>query len=146
VNNTLVVRSGNTPIKMTEDGGGHTIFNNILANEGTSGGSIVVGHASFKSERNMFVNAGFSLNGGSSMLTLAQWRAQAGAYDTGSSTSTSATLFANAASRDYRLKAGAPAANAGMASYNGQAAPAEDIAGVARPQGGAIDQGAYESF
>ena len=146
VNNTVVVKSGNTPVKLTEDGGGHTIFNNVLVNEGTSGGSIVVGHASFKSDRNMFVNAGFSLNGGSSMLTLAQWRAQAGAYDPSSLTSTQAALFVASASRDYRLRAGAPAANAGMAAYNGRQAPADDIAGVTRPQGGAVDQGAYESF
>jgi parallel beta-helix repeat protein len=146
VNNTIAVKSGSTPVKLTEDGGGHTIFNNVLVNEGTSGGSIVVGHASFKSDRNAFVNPGFSLNGGSSMVTLAQWRAMAGAYDTGSITSSLSALFAAASSRDYRLRSGSPAANAGVAAYNGRSAPAEDIAGVARPQGGAVDQGAYESF
>lgn len=147
VNNTLVVSSGNTPIKLTNDLGGHTIFNNVLANEGSSGGSIVVGTASgLRSDHNTFVNPGFSLNGGSTMLTLSQWRAQAGSYDAASRSSTQAELFAAPSSRDYRLRAGAAAANAGAASFNGKSGPAEDIAGVARPQGGAYDHGAYESF
>jgi parallel beta-helix repeat protein len=147
VNNTFVVKSGNTPVKLTEDLGGHTIFNNVLVNEGTSGGTLVAGSASgLRSDNNTFVNAGFSLNGGNSMLTLTQWRAQAGAYDLASKTSTQAELFAAPASRDYRLRSGAVAANSGVASFNGKSAPAEDIARVGRPQGAAHDHGAYENF
>ena len=63
-----------------------------------------------------------------------------------SKTSTQAELFVAPASRDYRLRAGAVAANAGVASFNGKNAPAEDIARVIRPQGDAWDHGAYESF
>ena len=147
VNNTLsaAASGGGAPIKLTEDLGGHTIFNNILANEG-GGGSIVVGNASFKSNQNTFVNASFSLNGGSSMLTLAQWRAQAGAYDTASQVSTQDALFLAPSARDYRLRTGSAAANAGTAAFNGRSAPADDILGVARPLGTAVDQGAFESF
>lgn len=43
---------------------------------------------------------------------------------------------------DYRLQSASPAVNKGIAS----GAPATDILGVARPKGGAIDIGAYESF
>ena len=43
---------------------------------------------------------------------------------------------------DYRLASGSPAANKGTSS----SAPATDIAGTARPKGGAFDIGAYESF
>jgi hypothetical protein len=43
---------------------------------------------------------------------------------------------------DYRLKAGSPAANAGTSL----SLVTDDIAGTPRPQGGAYDIGAYESF
>ena len=43
---------------------------------------------------------------------------------------------------DYRLKNTSPAVNKGTASK----APAVDIDGRARPLGGAIDIGAYESY
>jgi hypothetical protein len=145
VNNTLVVTgAGGAGIKLSEDGGGHTIFNNVIANE--AGGSIVVGSANLRSDRNTFVNPIFSVDAGDTMLTLPQWRAQAGAHDSSSQSSTLEALFFAPAARDYRLRAGSPAANAGVASFNGRDAPAEDILGVARPQGAAHDQGAFESF
>jgi len=43
---------------------------------------------------------------------------------------------------DYRLQSGSPAVNKGIAA----GAPTTDILGVARPKGGALDLGAYESF
>jgi len=43
---------------------------------------------------------------------------------------------------DYRLQSGSPAVNKGLAA----SAPTTDILGVARPKGGAVDIGAYESF
>jgi hypothetical protein len=46
------------------------------------------------------------------------------------------------ATGDYRLQSGSPAVNKGLAA----SAPTTDILGVARPKGGAIDLGAYESF
>ena len=46
------------------------------------------------------------------------------------------------ATGDYRLQSGSPAVNKGLAA----SAPTVDILGVARPKGGAVDIGAYESF
>jgi len=46
------------------------------------------------------------------------------------------------ATGDYRLQSGSPAINKGLAA----SAPTTDILGVARPKGGAVDLGAYESF
>ena len=43
---------------------------------------------------------------------------------------------------DYRLQSSSPAVNKGVAA----SAPTTDILGVARPKGGALDLGAYESF
>lgn len=48
--------------------------------------------------------------------------------------------FANPTANDFRLKSTSPAINKGLATY----APTTDILGVARPQGGRHDIGAYE--
>ncbi|HJZ57996.1 MAG TPA: choice-of-anchor Q domain-containing protein, partial [Gemmataceae bacterium] len=53
-------------------------------------------------------------------------------------------VFVNPAANDYRLKAGSPAINVGVAIFNGKAAPGKDILGNNRPFGGAYDIGAYE--
>jgi hypothetical protein len=50
------------------------------------------------------------------------------------------TYFVNAAAFDLRLLATAPAVNAGSSDQ----APATDRDGIPRPQGAAVDQGAYE--
>lgn len=50
-------------------------------------------------------------------------------------------LFTNYTNRDLTLAAGSPALNAGTTTD----APATDIAGTARPQGAAVDAGAYET-
>jgi parallel beta-helix repeat protein len=143
VNNTLVVPSGSGwPIKLTEDLGGHTIFNNIVISNG-SNRSIAVGNLNFQSNNNV-VNGGFSLDGDSTIVNLSAW--QAAGHDLNSLVSTSAALFTNPGSADFTLKAGAPAANSGVASFNSVSAPAADILGIARPQGSAHDIGAYESF
>ena len=51
----------------------------------------------------------------------------------------SSVRFANAASMDYRLQATSPARDAASGAF-----PATDYAGVARPQDGGADQGAFE--
>lgn len=145
VNNTLIVTgAGGAGIKLSEDRGGHTIFNNVISNE--AGGSIIVGTRDAHIDRNTFTNPIFSVNEGDTFMTLAQWRSQANAYDAQSQTSTLNALFLAPAARDYRLRPGSPAANAGVATFNGKSAPADDILGVTRPQGSAPDQGAFESF
>jgi hypothetical protein len=134
---------GRAAIKLTEDMGGHTFFNNIL-----QGGDAVIqlAHASFKSDYNAFVGSTFSLDGGITALSLAGWRAQAGAPDAASFVSSVNALFVNAGAHDFRLAGGSPAADSGVASLDAVAAPASDILAVPRPQGNAIDRGAYESF
>jgi hypothetical protein len=51
-------------------------------------------------------------------------------------------LFVNAAGADFHLRAGSPAINAGVNLYS--AGVTKDFAGVARPQTGAFEIGAYE--
>lgn len=53
---------------------------------------------------------------------------------------TSDPLFVNEAARDFHLQSGSPAIDAGSSD----SAPAADYDGVSRPQGAAVDIGAYE--
>jgi hypothetical protein len=70
------------------------------------------------------------------VMPLATWRGRTHA-DTTSFTATSAQLFA---ADSLELADGSPAIDKGDAT----GAPATDFAGVARPQGAAVDIGAYE--
>ena len=45
---------------------------------------------------------------------------------------------------DLHEATGSPSIDQGVASYQGRMAPAKDIDGAARPQGGTFDVGAYE--
>ena len=56
----------------------------------------------------------------------------------------SADMFVNAPAHDFHLLRGAPVIDAGLASYQGKAAPAVDFDGNKRPQGKGFDIGAYE--
>jgi len=59
---------------------------------------------------------------------------------------TSATgLFTNSSGNDYTLAASSAARNAGKSVYNSKNAPMTDLLGAARPQGSAVDVGAYEA-
>jgi len=133
---------GRAAIKFTNDMGGHTIFNNVLQ---SGDGAIHVGSPNLKSDHNAIAAASFSLDGGTTPMSLALWRAQAGGYDASSVAATAVSLFVNPAS-DFRLAGGSPAANAGAATFDSVLAPAIDLLGVTRPQGGAHDIGAFESF
>jgi hypothetical protein len=138
VNNTLVAGSGNWAIKLTEDAGGHVIFNNILLG---GAGSIVVGSSSLQSDYNVVTNA-FSLDEEGSVISLSQWRAAG--LGTHSFQATAGALFVNAGAGDLRLSATSPAIDAGAASLGGVSAPATDLVGASRPKGGGFDVGAYE--
>lgn len=61
-------------------------------------------------------------------------------YGTPSATITTNPLFVNPTANDFRVKSTSPAIDKGLATY----APSKDILGVARPQGGRHDIGAYE--
>jgi parallel beta-helix repeat protein len=143
VNNTLLVTNGSGwALKLSEDLGGHVIFNNILLNDNDSTGSISVPNMNFVSNHNALVGR-LSFDGETSMVNLSTW--QAAGFDTNSFMAAPVDLFVNTATDNYRLKAGALAIDAGLASLDGIAAPATDILGNARPRGSAHDLGAYES-
>ena len=144
VNNTVAVPAGGGwAVKLTEDGGQHVIFNNILLADAAASGSIAVANGTFSSEANAVVDR-FSLDGDNTTISLANWRTSG--RDLSGFISSAAALFQNAGGADYRLKAGAPAVDAGRSSFGGQGAPATDVTGAARPKGSAPDIGAYESF
>lgn len=143
VNNTLLAgRDGGWAVKTSQDLGGHAIFNNILLSDNDAAGSISVPGTGFTSDNNVLVGR-LSFDGKDSIASLRVW--QAAGFDINSSIGAPASLFINATMDNYRLKAGAPAIDAGLASLNGIAAPATDILGNTRPQGSAHDLGAYES-
>jgi hypothetical protein len=132
--------TGGWAIKLSEDLGGHTFFNNILLG---SSGSICVGSSNLTSNNNA-VTGSFSLDNESSIASLASWLASTG-DDANSFVATSSILFINAATGNYRLSNTSPAINTGRSSLNGISAPTTDLSGAARPQGAAYDVGAYES-
>jgi hypothetical protein len=143
-NNIFVVPAGvdGWPIKLTEDLGGHTIFNNILLNEGSGGGSLCVSNKNLVSNNNITVNR-MSTDGENTIISLSAWETQTG-QDSNSVPSSSAALFINPANADYHLKIGSPAINLGLSSLNSINAPSSDIEGTPRPQGSGYDVGAYE--
>jgi hypothetical protein len=137
VHNTFVAGSGGWPIKLTQDLGGHTIFNNILL---SPNGAIVVGNSNFESNYNI-VSDGFSLNEESSIISLSSWRSAG--HGQNSIVSTESAVFVGGG--DYHLRSGSPAIDAGISSFNGFSAPNVDLEGNSRPFGGGYDAGAYES-
>ncbi len=143
-NNTFIIPAGvdGWGIKLTEDLGGHTIFNNILLNEGSSGGSLCVSNSSLTSNNNLVVNR-MSRDGENTIISLSTWKTQA-SQDANSSTASSSGLFVSPTNSDYHLKSGSSAINAGVAIMNSISAPSADIEGTGRPQGSGYDIGAYE--
>lgn len=143
VNNTLAVPAGGGwAVKLTEDAGGHVIFNNILWAESGATGSLALVNTSFASDRNIVVNR-LSIDGDLSVIGLTAW--QAFGKDATSLLSSADALFVNPAAANYQLKASSPARGIGLASLAGVATPGNDVLGVARPQGTAPDVGAYQS-
>jgi hypothetical protein len=134
--------TGGWAIKLSEDLGGHTVFNNILLTNSSAAGSICIGTTNgFNSSANAVVDR-FSRDDETTVISLATW--QNSGFDTSSFVSTAAVLFNNIASGDYRLATGSPAVDKGISSFNGAAAPSVDRAGISRPRGAAIDLGAFE--
>lgn len=144
INNTVDVASGTGwALKITEDGGGHVIFNNLLTSAASAGGGLAVANPSFTSNYNRLTGK-LSLDGDISSMGFSAW--QAAGHD-GASLSASATeLFINAAGGDYLLKAGPSAVNQGVAVLGGVASPGYDIRGAVRPKGAGPELGAYEQF
>jgi parallel beta-helix repeat protein len=139
VNNTLVA-TGGWAVKLSEDAGGHVIFNSILAG---SSGSLCVGTTSGLVSNNNVVTSVLSWDTEASTTSLSNWRTRTG-QDGASQSSTTAALFTNPSAADYTLSAASVARNRGAATLSSVTAPAKDIVGTARPQAGAFDVGAYE--
>jgi hypothetical protein len=119
----------------------NTVLNNILVNDDTFRGAIDASMDSLTgltSNYNVVSNR-FTTNGGSTVLTLATWRAQTG-KDANSSGTTSATDVFVAPGSNYNIKAPSLALNSGTATQ----APSVDLIGAPRPQGSGIDIGALE--
>jgi hypothetical protein len=143
-NNTFIVPAEVVAwaVKLTEDSGGHTIFNNIFLKEGSSGGSVCVSDYKFLSDRNITVDR-MSIDGENTVIDAPVWKGLTG-QDVNSHISSSDALFVNPSRADYHLKSGSPAINAGRASLNSIDAASSDLEGKTRPQGSAFDIGAYE--
>jgi hypothetical protein len=139
VNNTFVTNNG-WAVKMSEDGGGHVVFNNILLG---SVGSLAVGGTSSLASNNNVVTGSFSDDEEASTLTLAAWRTRT-AQDATSITATSTQLFVNAAGGNLALSSGSPARDKGVSIFAGLASPGTDLNGATRQQGTAPDIGAIE--
>ena len=147
-NNTIVMASeGRWAVNIPSSSGkkspvGNQVVNNILWESNTARGSIdtySTAVSGFKSDHNV-VNR-FSINSGSTTISLATWQHKTG-QDLHSVISDPTALFVNAAANDYRLKAGSPAINAGATLSQ----VTDDLAGTKRPLGGLYDIGCYESF
>lgn len=139
VNNTLLAEASGWALKLSEDEGGHVVFNNVLI--GSSGAISMAASPGFKSDSNA-VSDQLSADGESSVIGLAAWKALG--FDSGSFVASPSALFVSAATGDLHLVAGAPAIDKGSASLSGVVAPALDAWGGPRPQGAGFDIGAHE--
>ena len=135
VNNTFV-GNGGWAVKLTDDSGGHTMFNNILLSHS---GSIAVGHPDLASNGNVVVSE-FSFDGEETTVSLDDW--QRAGYDAGSRRLLAADLFTAPANDDFRLRPTSPARGLGLRALNGHRAPQFDLSGRSRAAGQAPDAGA----
>jgi MYXO-CTERM domain-containing protein len=138
VNNTVRMASdARWAVNIQDRGSGNVLRNNILLNANTGRGAIDTCAACLTGmvfEHNAVVGR-FMVDG--VMTDFAGWRTRIGA-DTSSFVATDGELFASAT--DLKLRAGSPAVDRGVATD----APATDVLGTTRPQGSAVDIGAYE--
>jgi hypothetical protein len=142
LNNTVLVASdGRWALNIQDASTGNTVRNNVLLSFHAFRGSMDVCAgclAGFTSNRNVVVGR-FTLDGGDTVLGLAQWQAQTG-QDANSIVATPAAVFADEPAGDYRLSATSPALDAGEL----RADVTTDLVGTPRPQGPTHDIGAYE--
>jgi hypothetical protein len=120
---------------------GNRVFDNILLTRHSYRGSINVSPSSLPGlacDFNLVSNR-FTLNGGDSILTLADWRKATG-QDASSRVAAMGEVFRDEPKDDYHLLPTGPAVDAGTTKN----APAIDLEGAPRPSGAAVDIGAYE--
>jgi len=142
LNNTVVVAAdGRWALNIQNGSTGNQVFNNILLNQHSWRGSIDLSSDSlsgFESDFNIVMER-FTLDGGNSVLDLAQWQSQTG-QDANSFTATPAAVFSDFGSDDYRLHPSSPAVDAGTKLPD---VPV-DLLGAPRGVGNGYDIGAYE--
>jgi len=145
VNNTVIVAAdGRWALNIQDGSTGNRVFNNVLYSSQSFRGAVTISPDSlsgFVSDHNA-VEDRFTTDDGNTVLTLAQWQAATGQDAHSVVVAAPDALFVGPATGDFRLLAGSVAVDAGTLTQ----APPFDIAGVARPQGGAVDIGAYEYF
>ena len=121
---------------------GHRVFNNILYNYSTASnrGSICMASSSvgdFQSDFNVVMNY-FGFDDNAWQETLAQWRARG--FDINSIQAADTALFVDPTNKDFHLKDGSPAIDAGC----GLTDVTDDLDGNTRPIGSIHDIGCYE--
>ncbi|MBI5486230.1 MAG: right-handed parallel beta-helix repeat-containing protein [Deltaproteobacteria bacterium] len=146
VNNTVSLpESGGWALRLAANGGigtDNVAFDNILLSADLAAGSVALeGDVGFASARNA-VGDRMSTDGGATLVTLARFQAEG--YELGSFVTEPDRLFVGAATDDYRIRAGCPAIDAGLAELNGHPAAEVDLRGTHRPVGASWDLGAYE--
>jgi hypothetical protein len=144
-NTVLVASDGRWALNVQNDSTATTVRNNILWSEQGFRGAMDICPgclAGFTSNRNLVENR-FTLDGGDSVLTLAQWRTATG-QDLQSVVIATATalaaLFVDQAGGDYHLATGSAALDAGEALSDLRF----DLERSQRPQGPGWDAGAFE--
>lgn len=139
-NNTVIVASdGRWCLNIQDASTGNQAYNNILLNEHGFRGSIDISQDSLEgwtSDYNVVMDR-FTIDGGSSVLTLAEWRSATG-QGANSLIATAADLFVSGS--DFHLRSGSIAIDKGSAAH----APESDLDKIARPQLDGVDIGAYE--
>jgi len=140
INNTCVVPAGyGWGIKLTDDLGGHSIFNNILAISSGGQGSIFAESKTLFSDANI-ADGRFSRGG--TVVGLDAWRKLG--RDLRSAVASPAELFSSPGTGDYDLSPHSIAIDAGLDTLGTGTAPSHDIRSISRPQGKGIDIGAIE--
>jgi parallel beta-helix repeat protein len=145
-NNTVVLDAASPKhcLRFANGSAGNTVFNNILWHAG-SGCAICCDADSVPVSDYNLVCDRFSLDGGSTIISLAQWRAATGQDMNSVLMTGTASVFTNTGANDYTLLSSGPAVNAGATSFNGKSGPSVDLAGNGRPFASLDDIGCYES-
>lgn len=141
VNNTIrMAADARWAVNLQDAATDNTVRNNVILSRSASRGAIDLCAgcgAGLVSDHNAVVGR-FSVGG--QVVDLAGWRARTGT-DAASFAAGEAELFVDAAGGDLALRAGSPAIDRGTSI----GAPATAIDGTVRPQGAAVDIGAYEA-
>jgi parallel beta-helix repeat protein len=128
VNNLFVLENGSKGGILTADCGTNWIFNNIFWS--------VAGAPAFNDERSTLSKQHVGYNACNSPIAGDNNVVLSGDLN---------DLFEKPEFKIYKIKAGAPVIDKGVAEFNGRKAPKIDRDGVNRPQGAGIDLGPYEN-